>query len=121
MFMRSGTLDGRFPMRLRNGLERTVTFHAVAAITPGRHMTSLRLADETGASSLVSPPQLLTSREREVLTHIARGLSAQAIAEAGNLSPETVRTHIRNAMRKLGAKSRPHAVSLAIMGRHIQP
>lgn len=120
MFLRKGTLDGRFPMRLMNGLERTVTLHAVANIVPGRHMTSLRLADETG-SGLVSPSQLLTPREREVLTLVARGASARSIAESANLSPETVRTHLRNATRKVGANSRPHAVALAIQGRHIEP
>lgn len=119
MLMRTGVLEGRFPLRLANGLERTVAFHAVARILPGRHMTSLRLADEAHAR-LVSPPQNLTAREREILTHVARGSSARQIAEAASLSPETVRTHLRNAMRKLDASSRPHAVALAIKGRHIE-
>jgi PAS domain S-box-containing protein len=117
--MNTGVLEGRYPMRLSNGLERTVTFHAVARITAGRHMASLRLADEAHAR-LVSPRQELTAREREVLTHVARGASARQIAEAASLSPETVRTHLRNAMRKLDATSRPHAVALAIKGRHIE-
>jgi PAS domain S-box-containing protein len=118
-FLQTGRLDGRFPMRLMNGLERLVSFHAVANITPGRHMTSLRLADES--SSLLSPPQLLTARERELLTHVARGMRTRAIAESAGLSLDTVRTHLRNAARKLGAASRPHAVALAIQGRHIEP
>ena len=120
IFLKTGVLEGRFPLRLANGLERIVTFHSVARIVPGRHMTSLRLADEAHAR-LISPPQDLTSREREVLTHVARGASARQIAEAASLSPETVRTHLRNAMRKLDASSRPHAVALAIKGRHIEP
>jgi DNA-binding CsgD family transcriptional regulator len=82
-------------------------------------MTSLRLADES--AQLVSPPQLLTAREREVLTHIARGSTLVAIAEGSDVSLDTVRTHLRNAARKLEASSRPHAVALGIQGRHIEP
>jgi DNA-binding CsgD family transcriptional regulator len=36
------------------------------------------------------------------------------VAERLVLSPETVRTHVRNAMEKLGARTRAHAVVLAI-------
>jgi anti-anti-sigma regulatory factor len=40
---------------------------------------------------------------------------------ATTLSPDTVRTHLRNAMKKLGARSRPHAIALAIRHREIDP
>ncbi|MEJ7876111.1 MAG: LuxR C-terminal-related transcriptional regulator [Solirubrobacterales bacterium] len=56
----------------------------------------------------------LSGREREVLGFLAEGLSGTAIAERLVLSPETIRTHIRNAMEKLGASTRPQAVALAI-------
>jgi DNA-binding CsgD family transcriptional regulator len=36
------------------------------------------------------------------------------------LSPETVRTHIRNAREKLGASTRVEAVTMALLGREIQ-
>lgn len=55
----------------------------------------------------------LSVREREILGLIAGGDSGAQIAEALVLSPETVRTHIRNAMSKLGASSRAQAVALA--------
>lgn len=45
---------------------------------------------------------------------LAEGLSGAAIAEHLVLSPETVRTHVRNAMDKLGASTRSQAVALAL-------
>ena len=56
----------------------------------------------------------LSNREREVFELLADGLSGAQIAERLVLSPETVRTHIRNAMAKLGASTRSQAVVLAL-------
>jgi hypothetical protein len=50
---------------------------------------------------------------------LAAGESGAQIAEALVLSPETVRTHIRNAMSKLGASSRAQAVALAFQRNEI--
>lgn len=49
--------------------------------------------------------QMLTDREREVLTLIARGLSTKEIAAALDIGTRTVETHRANLMRKLGVKS----------------
>jgi PAS domain S-box-containing protein len=62
----------------------------------------------------------LSPREREVLALLARGLTGEQIAERLVLSPETVRTHIRNAREKLGASTRVEAVTMALLGREIQ-
>lgn len=56
----------------------------------------------------------LSSREREVLQMIANGLSGEAVADALFLSGDTVRTHVRNAVAKLGAHSRAHAIAIAL-------
>lgn len=56
----------------------------------------------------------LSPRECEVLELAARGLTADGIAGELYLSAETVRTHTRNAIRKLGARNRLHAVVLAL-------
>ena len=45
---------------------------------------------------------------------LARGLSGAEIAATLVLSPETVRTHVRNAMAKLGASTRSQAVVMAL-------
>jgi DNA-binding NarL/FixJ family response regulator len=56
----------------------------------------------------------LSSREREVLQLIANGMSGEAIADVLFLSGDTVRTHVRNAVAKLGASSRAHAIAIAL-------
>jgi DNA-binding CsgD family transcriptional regulator len=61
----------------------------------------------------------LTRREREVLGLLAGGMSGAQIAAQLFLSPETVRTHIRNAMGKLGASTRSQAVALALQREEI--
>jgi DNA-binding CsgD family transcriptional regulator len=58
-------------------------------------------------------------REREVMELLADGLSGAEIASQLVLSPETVRTHIRNAMSKLGASTRSQAVAIALGNREI--
>jgi DNA-binding CsgD family transcriptional regulator len=56
----------------------------------------------------------LTRREREIMGLLADGMSGAQIAAKLVLSPETVRTHVRNAMAKLGASTRSQAVVLAM-------
>lgn len=58
-------------------------------------------------------PQL-TKREREVLRLLADGLKNEEIGKRLFLSPETVRTHVQKAMRKLEADTRTQAVALAL-------
>jgi DNA-binding CsgD family transcriptional regulator len=64
------------------------------------------------------PPRLrsakLSRKERRVLDELARGLGTDDIAEQMFVSPHTVRTHVKNAMRKLGAKTRAQAVAIAL-------
>ena len=55
----------------------------------------------------------LTAREWEVVDLLYQGQTTDEIAEALVLSHETVRSHIKNLMRKLGAKTRAEAVALA--------
>jgi putative two-component system response regulator len=55
----------------------------------------------------------LTPREREIVGLLAKGLSGAEIAEHLFLSPETVRTHLRNARERTGTKTRSHLVALA--------
>jgi DNA-binding NarL/FixJ family response regulator len=56
----------------------------------------------------------LSPREREILGLLSQGLSGEEVAKQLFLSSETVRTHVRNAMSKLGAATRAHAVALAL-------
>ena len=56
----------------------------------------------------------LTNREREIVTLIALGHETSQIADGLQVSPETVRTHVRNAMSKLGARTRAQLVAIAL-------
>ncbi|WP_025274656.1 LuxR C-terminal-related transcriptional regulator [Haloglycomyces albus] len=51
----------------------------------------------------------LTGREQQILHHISAGHPTRRIAETLGITSETVETHIRSAMRKLGAKTRTEA------------
>jgi DNA-binding NarL/FixJ family response regulator len=56
----------------------------------------------------------LTPREYEILTYLVAGKSGDAIAEALDIAPLTVRTHVRNLMSKLGVHSRLEAVAFGV-------
>jgi DNA-binding NarL/FixJ family response regulator len=57
---------------------------------------------------------MLTQREREVLRLLADGLRNEEIGRRLHIAGETARAHIRNAMRKLDADTRTHAVAVAL-------
>jgi DNA-binding NarL/FixJ family response regulator len=56
----------------------------------------------------------LSKREREIMDLLAQGLTGEQVAQRLVLSPETIKTHIRNAMNKLEANTRVHAIAIAL-------
>ncbi|HEY8638406.1 MAG TPA: response regulator transcription factor [Solirubrobacteraceae bacterium] len=56
----------------------------------------------------------LSPRERQIMHLMAEGRTADQIAEALTVSVETVRTHVRNVIRKLQARNRVHAIAIAL-------
>lgn len=63
-------------------------------------------------ASPIGFPQLST-RENEVLRHLANGLTNQAIAEELFISPITVRNHVTNVLTKLHVANRREAMIMA--------
>ncbi|GAA0469746.1 response regulator transcription factor [Streptomyces sp. NPDC046215] len=66
-----------------------------------------------GARASAARLAALTGREREVLVHVAGGLSNDEIGERLTVSPLTVKTHVNRAMAKLGARDRAQLVVIA--------
>jgi PAS domain S-box-containing protein len=56
-------------------------------------------------------PDELSARELEIVRLIANGESGPEIAAELHIAHDTVRTHVRNAMKKVGARSRAHLVA----------
>lgn len=56
----------------------------------------------------------LTDREREILTLLSEGLRNDEIAAKLFISPQTVQTHVRNLLGKLGVHSKLEAVAFAV-------
>ena len=56
----------------------------------------------------------LTRRQREILQLLANGESTTVAARELDLSEETVKTHIKIALARLGARNRTHAVAIAL-------
>jgi DNA-binding NarL/FixJ family response regulator len=75
------------------------------------------VADKAGspgsADAIAEPPDGLSPREAEVLTHIAAGLSNAEIATALYVSEATVKTHINHIFSKTGLRDRAQLVGYA--------
>lgn len=61
----------------------------------------------------------LTDREKEVLQLSAEGLSTAEVAARLVISAQTVQTHVRNALSKLGARSKLQAVAFAAKNGYV--
>lgn len=57
---------------------------------------------------------VITRRQREILQLLADGHSTRTVARRLGLSGETIRTHTKGALGRLGAKDRAHAVAIAL-------
>jgi DNA-binding NarL/FixJ family response regulator len=87
---------------------------AIGAIARGDTYMDPRLRSTFLGRRTTATIAALTPREREILDLLARGHTGEEAAKVLFLSPETIRVHVRNAMRKLGAGTRVHAVVLAL-------
>jgi DNA-binding NarL/FixJ family response regulator len=56
----------------------------------------------------------LTRRQRQILQLLANGESTTVAARELDLSEETIKTHMKNALARLGARNRTHAVAIAL-------
>lgn len=87
---------------------------AVAGIVARRMRTGIGSAGGPDSGTGADPLGSLTSREREVLGGVARGLANRAIADELGITERTARTHVSNILAKLGLSSRTQAALLAV-------
>ena len=59
-------------------------------------------------------PDMLTTREREILQLLADGMSNADVAQRLFISQETVKSHVRHILTKLEADTRTQAVAIAL-------
>ena len=67
-----------------------------------------------GGSERPHEPAPLTRREREIVRLIALGETTPQICAALFIAPDTVRSHVRNAMAKTGARTRAQLIAIAL-------
>jgi DNA-binding NarL/FixJ family response regulator len=109
--MRAGA-DG-FLTKGRSSQELLEAIRKVA--TEGKYVTG-RVVELllSGRGGERAPHEALSDREMEVLLMLGRGMTPSAVAEALELKPSTVSTHIRNVKDKLGVESLGDLVQYAV-------
>ncbi len=120
-FLQSGEYSGKRALLRADGSEVQIEFAARLEHIAGRRLATYvaMVEQESSTPSVEGSGELpLTNREREVITLIALGDETAQIAEKLHISPDTVRTHVRNAMAKLGARTRAQLVALVLCSEH---
>ncbi len=118
-FIRQAIMDGADGFLLKED-PGGVLIKAVQALQKGEKYLSSLLTDTLiSLTQVEDKSDLLTMREREVLTLLAEGKRLQEIAEALFISVHTVRRHKANIMEKLNFKSMADLVKYAISKDYI--
>ena len=93
--------------------------NSASAIGPNITYKPANSLPREDADEADTDPVELTARELEILRLLAVGSTTPGIASHLSISPDTVRTHVRNILNKMNAHSRLEAVSRAIQRRLI--
>ena len=114
----TGTATARVVILRPDHSRVAVRYGAFANVISGIHVGAY-LAEPGQDGRTLRPARArragqLTRREQESLRLVAMGMTTTAAAEQLGISPETVRTHVRNAMNKLGARTRAQAIAVAM-------
>ena len=110
--LREAIDSGARGFALKAGAARDLVAAARAVASGGSyvdpHLTFVLGESATGEGATLSP------REREVMAALAEGLKGPQVAERLGIAPDTVRTHVEHAMHKLDARTREHAIAIAL-------
>jgi PAS domain S-box-containing protein len=117
-FLTSGEYSGRRDLIRPDGSEVAIDFAARLAAMGGTRLAVyvITIEGETpqGPALTSTGGSLLSPREREVVSLIALGHDTGEIAGELHISPETVRTHVRNSMAKLDVHTRAQLVAVVL-------
>lgn len=86
----------------------------IRTVAGGRRWLPVPMEDDEINEMIASEQPQLSRRERQILGLLSEGHSTDEVADELNLSAHTIRTHVKNAMRKLDASTRAHAVAIAL-------
>jgi DNA-binding NarL/FixJ family response regulator len=109
------------PAGLVSALRAVASGDAVVSPSVTRRLLDRFLGTEGGQLRDLSVLDVLTEREREVLTLIAKGLSNNELAGTLFLSEATVKTHVGRILSKLDLRDRVQAVVLAYETGLVRP
>jgi DNA-binding CsgD family transcriptional regulator len=101
----------RVPLKLRNGERYLLVMVTAAAIESLDQFVLQRMRKSHGGRLE------LTERETAILRGLSIGHSTKTIAQRLDIGYETVRSHLKHAMHKLGTRDRTHAVAEAMRRR----
>ena len=76
--------------------------------TSNRHNNNSQGSDRSGINSGIQ----LTQKQQQVMHYLASGMSNKEIARKLDLSPETIKTHLREIFTRMNVRNRTQAVSL---------
>ena len=116
----SGLDSGARGYALKEGTPSELT-GALETVAGGGTYVDPRLRQSLLSRRTTQRMPSLSKREREIMDLLAQGLTGEDVAAQLFLSSETVKTHIRNAMAKLEAHTRVHAVAIALREGFISP
>lgn len=101
------------PAELAAAVERVAAGHSIVSDQLLRHLIEYLRAVPEGGHGMRPVSSPLTSREWEVLDLLSAGLTIDDITNRFVVSTETVRSHLKHIMRKLGVRTVAEAVETA--------
>lgn len=102
------------PDDVADAIVRAARGETVVAPSMTMKLVGLLQNNQPAAQQPASMLDLLTQREREILSHLALGESNKVIARQLDISHDTVKLHVRHILSKLSLTSRVEAAIFAV-------
>jgi PAS domain S-box-containing protein len=118
--LREGDFTGSAEVRAADGHSVGIQFAATVEVVTGRRLVLYvalnvsRWGARFRREPIAQTGRSLSHRELEIIRLVAMGSTGKEIADELHIAHDTVRTHVRNAMTKSGARSRAHLVAKAL-------